>query len=219
MGRLLQSSDIRRYFLEILQTVPESVDEVVIEANGDWHTEDGKYGIASWLQQNATVPLPSEPQSIAPSPEQSPNSPGNKGKRKAIEILSSDDEDDAPLSRARVSDSYYNPVPPPPTPPTISARAPSQPLSGGVIDLTMESSDEGEADEEATHFHQPGADYTSRAADDSTVFPPLEETAARRNTFNDFRPYEGDTWENGPNRKRARASDWMDGTGAFDYSA
>ena len=202
--------------MEILQTVPDSVDEVVIEANGDWHTEDGKFGIASWLAQNATEPAPSIPQSIAPSPEQSPKSTGNKGKRKAIEILSSDDEDDAPLSRARVSASYLNPVPTHPTPSTTSARAPSQPLTFGVIDLTMESSDDGEADEEATHFHQPGADYTSRAADDSTVFPPpVEGTAARRNTFGDFRSYEGDAQEKGASRKRARASDWMDGTGAF----
>lgn len=48
-----------RFFASILSTCPDSVDEVLLESNGDWHTEDGKYGSASWKAANPNVPPPS----------------------------------------------------------------------------------------------------------------------------------------------------------------
>lgn len=41
-----------RFFLSILDACPDSVDEVVLEPSGEWHTEDGKYGSAAWKTAN-----------------------------------------------------------------------------------------------------------------------------------------------------------------------
>ena len=50
---------IARFFAVILATCPDSVDEVLLESNGDWHTEDGKYASPSWKAANPTGPPPS----------------------------------------------------------------------------------------------------------------------------------------------------------------
>jgi len=188
----------RSFFLDILNTVPDSFDEVVIESNSDWHTEDKKYGAASWLATHQSAPVSNgavpngthhspTPQAAKPAPKLSPDSPDRKGKRKAIEILSSDEDEDVdvPLSRvnghtssSHTASSSHQASLPPPRPP---ARAPSassarqqsqQPAttgSGGrIIDLTLDSSDDDEDELEDAYFRQPDVESTSRAADDST---------------------------------------------------
>ncbi|ORX37448.1 hypothetical protein BD324DRAFT_450942 [Kockovaella imperatae] len=102
------------YFFNILNSVPESVEDVVVEPNFEWHTEDNKFGSINWLTTKAAVNdvaattqadvqadtrMSEDTKPNLPSPEKSPE-PDRKGKRKAIEILSSDDdEDDVPLRR------------------------------------------------------------------------------------------------------------------------
>lgn len=158
------------YSLDILDVVPEKYDEVVIEADNAWHTEDGAYGSASWLRLNAASakatrePTPKnedEEQDTKPDQFRLSTSPDPKGKRKAIEILSSDDEDyEQPLAKTTnnnlrppainttASDSHS-------AAPTPSSRPPSAqppPVSGGgVIDLTLSDSDD-DVEDAVTNF-------------------------------------------------------------------
>ena len=166
-----------------------------------------------------------------------------KGKRKAIEILSSDEDNDVPLSHlnGHSSSSHQPPMPTPHREPSSSSarhssRQASQqaippPNGRGVIDLTLESSDENDEDDHvnATYFHQPGVDYTSRAAAESTrtrheVYNEPEPDV-RLNDLGETRGVDWDTWQEdwgggGDDRYRnksrasATASDalgeWMD---------
>lgn len=56
LSRNMLTGLIVRFFASILTTCPDSVDEVLLESNGDWHTEDGKYGSASWKAANPNGP-------------------------------------------------------------------------------------------------------------------------------------------------------------------
>lgn len=159
-----------RYSLDILNAVPDSYEEVIIESDYSWHTEDGKYGSEEWMAAHgpnqlapapAPAPAPMEDAKPRLSPSKSPPlaSPHDrKGKRKAIEILSSDSEDDdVPLSR---NGNGIAPPPSIPVPPPALNRLPSHtstngatrqhvaaPATSGVIDLTL-SSDEDETDDD-----------------------------------------------------------------------
>ncbi|KAJ7785576.1 hypothetical protein B0H14DRAFT_3506701 [Mycena olivaceomarginata] len=42
-----QPSPLHRFFAEILKTTSDSVDDVLVEADGEWSTADGKYSSAS----------------------------------------------------------------------------------------------------------------------------------------------------------------------------
>lgn len=255
LSRLHRTTDSRSYFLDILNTVPDSVDEVVIESAGEWHTEDNKFGAPSWLSTHRpttitngatpSAPRPPEP-SAEPKAEPDSDPPDPKGKRKAIEILSSDDdEDDVPLSRVNGHSPSHQPsMPPPPGPPsppaqnpsTSSARQPSQPANtGGVIDLTLDSSDEEDDADDPTYFCRPDVGYSSRAhADDDSTRTRLEYESDFRltgfgagdsgelgwgdvgggGTGDHWSPWSGGDAEKELNRygKRVRptASDWLD---------
>ncbi|KAJ7225563.1 PINIT domain-containing protein [Mycena pura] len=105
--RTLDCNDliIDGYFDEILQQSPESVEDVVVEADGEWHTSDNKYGSAAWkaAHPSATTSKALSPQKSLPA--KSPPSNGVngdlKGKRKSTEILvlDSDDEDEGRVKR------------------------------------------------------------------------------------------------------------------------
>lgn len=165
------------FTLDILATVPEDYDEVVIEGDDNtWHTEDGKYGSPAWMAANAaataatttttndsangndtangtgttTAASPERDQDRKPSEFRLSLSPDPKGKRKAIEILSSDDEDEQPLAKLADSrpppatsrgDSTLSAAPPASRP--TSTRPPSAaPGPAPVIDLTLSDSDD-----------------------------------------------------------------------------
>jgi E3 SUMO-protein ligase PIAS1 len=74
----------------IIKDCPDSVDDVLVEPNGDWHTTDKKYGTPSWLASN-----PLGPPAVPIVQEPTPNDDGENGNAKptAIFTLSSDDED------------------------------------------------------------------------------------------------------------------------------
>ena len=176
------------FSLDILDVVPEKYDEVVIEADNTWHTEDGAYGSSSWLAQNAKSAQPSR----APTPKEEEEdkkpdqfrlstSPDPKGKRKAIEILSSDDEDAPPLAKSNPA------LQPPPQPRQLSASAPtaSRPPStqpapkpnNTVIDLTLDSDDE-DVEDAVTNFDRPAASSSMVPASAQTLAPPTTNTRA-----------------------------------------
>lgn len=147
------------YFLSILNTVPDSYDEVVLESNGDWHTADAKYGGAEWMAANGSAPPPAvatpveEKPVIKRSRSDSADS-ADRSKRRAIEILSDSDDESPPKAingHANGSVSVNGVQ----TPTSARSTAPPQPA---VIDLTLSDSDD---DEPAPHFHRPGGSSTS----------------------------------------------------------
>lgn len=158
-----------RYFLSILHSVPEAVDEVILEPDGEWHSEDNKYASSAWMAAHASVPAPAQASSsssagidtkpmvgsitnghgrhlsVTPPTRSSSVSADLKGKRKAIEILSSDDEDDAPLSRSTGGTTLAPSLRPSRQQSlnrSSSSRPSVAPVSDAIIDLTLSSDDE-----------------------------------------------------------------------------
>jgi len=190
--------------------VSDDVDEVKLEPGGDWHTSDNKYGSATWLAthlNDASNNIPSNgiptPTETKPSvePEKSA-SPDTKGKRKAIEILSDSDEEEAPLSRQNgthhlslpswslaTNPNSRNPPAPSTTRPAsinppVTQHTSVQPAQDAVIDLTLDDSDDEPNDDARgdgmdAYFRPPGAGFSGRDAYASTrlivpeLLPPL----------------------------------------------
>lgn len=193
-----------RYVLDILNNCSEDVDDVILEPGGEWHTEDNKFGSATWLATHAaagpsvngtnkeTAKLERKP-SIAPTPTPTPesaaDSPNTKGKRKAIEILSSDSEEEQPSAPNRTNGNGHHHRPTPSTVPPSSriTRTPSaQPnnTSAEPIDLTLSSDDEAPLRPPPRHtpasgsgFRQPGVGQGSTAIANATEsrVPPLSQ--------------------------------------------
>lgn len=104
---------IDEFFLAIVKACPDSVDEVILEGDGEWHTEDGKYASPAWKAQNP-IPPPSARSTTASriasriaTPDIKPfgaSSPVELGSeaagpvhtppRDSIEIIALDDSDD-----------------------------------------------------------------------------------------------------------------------------
>ncbi|RDB28615.1 E3 SUMO-protein ligase pli1 [Hypsizygus marmoreus] len=142
--RALDSKDliIDGYFDEILKQTPESVEDVIVEADGEWHTSDNKYGSPAWktLHPVSAVPVrkpPSTSQQSSRSPSKPTNTDSN-GKAKAVNreifVLDSDDEDESQVKR-ELSPSFASGSP-------ATSVPQSQSQSDQVIDLTLDSDDE-----------------------------------------------------------------------------
>ena len=145
-----------RYFNEILEQTPESVEDVMVEADGQWHTSDNKYGSAEWIASH-------RPQVKPPSPvKKQPTSPdlsrvclpgngnassmppvsissngGDKVRHDPVYVLDdSDDEVEGALAYPSSTSQSYDSRPPPQT------QSQSQTQSSNVIDLTLDSDDD-----------------------------------------------------------------------------
>ncbi|KAF7310866.1 MIZ zinc finger protein [Mycena chlorophos] len=136
--RILDPADliVDGYFDEILKSSPDSVEDVIVEADGEWHTSDNKYGSATW---KAAHPPAAKPAAVAKPVTKSPPKADPNGKRKAIEsivVLDSDDEDEGlvkrELSASFASSSSAN----------QSGRETTSKSQPDVIDLTLDSDDE-----------------------------------------------------------------------------
>ncbi|KAF8530971.1 PINIT domain-containing protein [Gautieria morchelliformis] len=149
------------YFDRILMDTPESVDDVMVEPDGEWHTSDNKIASAGWRASypvlNGAVKSASPQKELAPPAPAPSSSPPPKTANAHIlpEIITlSDSEDDeerivkqelSPRSGYTTSQSQSfgssrgrpgrSPPPPPPPPPKASS-------STEVIDLTLDSDDE-----------------------------------------------------------------------------
>lgn len=120
------------YFDDILRETDEDVEDIIVEADGQWHTADNKYGSASWKAahppiKDPTHTLPPTPvKKRSPSPVTKPTNCDGQSKsgpnNAEIVILDSDDEDEA---------SYGGSLPPR-----------SQTVESDIIDLTLDSDDE-----------------------------------------------------------------------------
>ena len=146
--------DAYSYFDDILRETPESVEDVMVEADGEWHTSDNKYGSTGW---NATH-KPAAPKQASLSPRKSPpkafaNLNGTdtvdpNGKRKAdveIFVLDSDDSDEEGRVKRELSPSIGSG-----SSAAVnrcmeasSLSAASQPQAN-VIDLTLDSDEDDE---------------------------------------------------------------------------
>lgn len=111
------------------------MEDVIVEADGQWHSSDNKYASVKWKSTHAPI-LPKAP-SLPPPPK--PESLDQNGKKKAIEImvLDSDDEDDEGRVKRELSPSFAS---------GSSFTANQGPLPsqspGDVIDLTLDSDEE-----------------------------------------------------------------------------
>lgn len=126
------------YFDEILKTVPESIEDVIVEADGEWHTTDNIFGTTAWKAQHPVVtPLP-KVKAETPPPvkvEMESSKPIVQQKTDVSYILLSDDDEEevqkelSPSHRSLDSNG-------PPTPHRNSQRR------DNIIDLTLDSDDE-----------------------------------------------------------------------------
>jgi len=160
------------FFQSILSVCPDTVDEVIVEADGEWHTEDSKYGSDKWMAARALAI--SQPASAKPSPapgslsafdtKQSPSggfddvkveangTNGTSGMRKQPEVFvldEDDSDDDLPLrnavvrSESTMPDRLQSTTNLTPLSAPISRQSPATTGAGdGVIDLTLDSDDD-----------------------------------------------------------------------------
>jgi E3 SUMO-protein ligase PIAS1 len=132
------------FFDQILKETSESVEDVIVENDGQWHTSDNKFASPTWRAAHpATTPQPSPARESSPaSADEEVEAKAHVKKEVEILVLDSDDEDEGRVKRElSVSHSIAsNPAPrrvPPPT-----APAARQSRKDDVIDLTVDSDDE-----------------------------------------------------------------------------
>ena len=143
---------LHSYFEEILKSTPESVEDVIVEADGQWHTSDNKFGSADWLAAHPPTKSLSPAKKPAPPPEKPACPPpvingsasvNGKAKDPNVEIyiLDSDDDEDEGQVKKELSPTYSRSfsatLPPASQPPS---DVPSR--TDTVIDLTLDSDDE-----------------------------------------------------------------------------
>jgi len=137
-----------RYFDAILKATPKSVEDVMVEADGEWHTADNEYGSVRW--KSTHPPQTSSPLTQAPKIT-SAVQPDVIGKGKEIDVeilvLDSDDEDEKPepspsyASSSRTSfDAIREPALQTLLLPTASQAQTHRNMA--VIDLTLDDSDD-----------------------------------------------------------------------------
>jgi E3 SUMO-protein ligase PIAS1 len=147
-----------RYFDEILKHSPESVEDVIVEADGEWHTSDNKYGSPTWNSTHPTTTavrpvLSRKPSSHAQTFSNSPPKPATSdlnGKTRPhnqeIFILDSDDEDEGQVKR-ELSPSFGSASSGHQSFDSSATSVPqSQSQPDDVIDLTLDSDDEAPVD-------------------------------------------------------------------------
>ncbi|CAK5280202.1 unnamed protein product, partial [Mycena citricolor] len=123
------------YFDEILKSSPDSVEDVIVEADGQWHSSDNKYGSAAWKAAHGPVPKPASPRkAVAVSPAKSSADRNLRRTTTEIVVLDSDDEDEGRVKR-ELSPSFAS----------SSSAHRSSPHANDVIDLTLDSDDDDEA--------------------------------------------------------------------------
>jgi len=142
------------YFDEILQQTPESVEDVMVEADGQWHTSDNKYGSADWKAAHPPPTKSSSPTKSLPPLKQSPPCPpvvpndsgqlNGKGKAPSHEIfvLDSDSDEEEGRVKRELSPSYASSANQS-FEGTLPGASQSQVRADtSVIDLTLDESDE-----------------------------------------------------------------------------
>ncbi|KAF5374880.1 hypothetical protein D9758_000321 [Tetrapyrgos nigripes] len=168
--QVLETGDliIDGFFESILKACPDTVEDVMVEADGEWHTTDNKYGSTAWKikhpPEKSKPPPPSRKPSFNPIKAATPSSthgsafPNGDAKKPAVEITILDDSDDEDEGRVKreLSPSFGKSV-------SAGASLPPQTQSQEeVIDLTLDSDDDDEP---------PLRDSLKRKASDAALSP------------------------------------------------
>src|SRR5258706_14628132 len=113
------------YVLDILQSVPEEVDDVLVEPDGEWHTADAMYGSPTWMEQHPQVPNSKPLPALA-----RPMELAGKGNSQGWRLGDSESEGEG-LAKpaARDSKSAFSSSPPPTT------RSPAPPHSAPELSV------------------------------------------------------------------------------------
>ncbi|KAF8577886.1 hypothetical protein K439DRAFT_1654979 [Ramaria rubella] len=146
------------YFDRILKDTPESVEDVVVEADGEWHTSDNKFASAVWRTLHPLCNGNKLIKSVTPhkEPEKLPSRSPSSAKvlngrvpQEVISLTDSEDDDEGIVKRELSPTSSYatsqsqsfesarnrpGRLPPPPPPRSTSLNE--------VIDLTLDSDDD-----------------------------------------------------------------------------
>ncbi|EEB89793.1 hypothetical protein MPER_12075 [Moniliophthora perniciosa FA553] len=135
-------------FDEILKACPDSIEDVMVEADGEWHTTDNKYGSANWKIKHpptGSVKPPSpirQPLPTVKTELQEPTvglngavDPPRKPNDVQIMVLDSDDEEEEGLVKRELSPSTANGT-------SAGPQSHAPPSQDDVIDLTIDSDDE-----------------------------------------------------------------------------
>ncbi|KAK1233038.1 E3 SUMO-protein ligase pli1 [Marasmius sp. AFHP31] len=146
-------------FDDILKACPDSVEDVMVEADGEWHTNDNKYGSKNWKMKHPTT----RPAKVA-SPSQTPSVVKTEAydlplshkaeteKKPSDDVIDlyTDDEDEEGMVKQQLSPSSGN---------GTTSKSSRPPIAQeDVIDLTLDS------DEEEAPPKQPGKRKASDAA-------------------------------------------------------
>lgn len=160
---MLKANVNDRYFDEILKDTTESVEDVMVEADGQWHTTDNKYGSREWKAEHPVVS-----QRVAdkkPSVEENSTRLASESRKQSTDVndvngkkvppheifvLDSDDEDEGRVKR-ELSPSYASSANQSfdGTLPRASQSQQSQSQASQVIDLTLDSDDDDDDGEVA----------------------------------------------------------------------
>ncbi|KAG9126524.1 SUMO ligase siz1 [Ceratobasidium sp. 392] len=136
---------IDMYFDDILKCTPDSVEDVIVEADGEWHTEDDKYASPAWMASAASRPRPVE-KKVKAEPDTKPlrQDSMDKPRPDAFVVLDSDDSgDEAPAPRVLNAAADFGRSNGPSSVPVSRSQSQTQ---GAVIDLTLSSDDEEPSD-------------------------------------------------------------------------
>ena len=192
IGLIIPSS----YVCEILQQTPESVEEVEVEPDGEWHTSDNKFGSEAWIESHRPVKTEdTEPTQLTSSTTQTRLSVSVPVKSEfsstvqslgEVVVLDSDSENE---DETRVKKELS-----PATSPSIPTHAsrngarsgPTKGISSAVIDLTLDSEDE-----DAPPARPAAALASKRKVSESTDH--AEEVTYKKSRVNDLLITAGET--------------------------
>jgi E3 SUMO-protein ligase PIAS1 len=122
-----------RYFNSILESTPDTVEDVIVEADGEWHTTDDRYASGAWKKNHkpalplaSPTPQPTN-QAAAPFGHVYDNLAQERSQNLGdVVVLDSEEEDEGEVKREL----------------SPSRPSPMNGLGAQVIDLTVESDEE-----------------------------------------------------------------------------
>ncbi|THH34039.1 hypothetical protein EUX98_g145 [Antrodiella citrinella] len=201
------------YFDEIVKATPEEVEDVIVEPDGEWHSEDNAFGSAGWKAARIAAGLPMGPPPKARSPTPVKPNIADLDKKRTIHIsaeiviLDSDDSDDEGRVKRELSPSYGSGGIPrsrvsrvmgshASTSSAASAPPRSQTGESDVIDLTLDSEDEAPSHPtrkrraEDVESLSPTEVIWKKSRPDNPVPPPTRTTPCASITIRDtIRPF------------------------------
>ncbi|KAK7694737.1 hypothetical protein QCA50_001925 [Cerrena zonata] len=139
------------YFDEILKATPDDVEDVIVEPDGEWHTDNNKYASTAWKaahpasssQSSFVKKQPLSPVKVTLKQENGAKSIGPFNNAEIV-ILDSDDEDDNRVKRELSPSTDGTGARKSGRTSAQTSLASIQPrsLASDVIDLTLDSDDE-----------------------------------------------------------------------------